>query len=108
MKRGADGSVSYRSDCAVATFVEVTGARYDEAVEVMRAVGYRPGQGTPSQGILSALTSLGWSAVKTSVRIEDAERASRNGRVFIVYGRKGSKAHSWSILNGTANRPYHP
>lgn len=107
--RRNDGTLGYAGDCAVMTYAEVTGASYEESLTALRAAGYIPGRGTPSlTGLETAFSAIGFKVTRSSLDPQSALAASRSGRIFIVSGYKGKKGHSWSIIDGKANRPYYP
>jgi hypothetical protein len=110
MRRAADGTVAYKSDCAVATFSEITGADYDESLGYLRAVGFIPGNGTPAGHIARAFADAGYTVrdITREVSLDGARTASGTGRAFYVSGQKGSKGHAWSIIGGRVNRGYVP
>ena len=109
MRRTADGTVAYRSDCAVQTYIEITGEAYEPAVEALRAVGYRPGQGTPTGGLQAAFEAIGFTVREvTHLGIDRLPALSANGRIFYVSGFKGRKGHAWSVTDGQAHRAYQP
>lgn len=98
------GQVGYKKDCAVQSFIELTGASYDEAVEHLTAVGFRPGiAGTPAGAIVDALTAVGYTVRETPVRYGDL-RGLRGA--YVISGRQGSGGHSWTVIDGTVNRGY--
>jgi hypothetical protein len=109
MRRADDGTVAYQSDCAVQTFAEITGADYDEAAGLLRAAGFRPGSGTPSDGVVQAFRSAGFKVTEvTWIGLDSALHLSASGRCFYVSGQKGRKGHAWSLVGGKANRAYQP
>jgi hypothetical protein len=106
--RARDGELHYKSDCAVSTFAEITGADYEESFQILSASGYRIGRGTPTEALTGALREAGYNAFRSHLDIDGAIAASATGRAFYVSGRKGRKAHAWSITEGRQNRPYFP
>jgi hypothetical protein len=100
------GEVGYRSDCAVQTFMELTGADYDEAVSYLRAVGFAPGGGTPAAKISAAFEAVGYRVREVYVRYDQLKYEYQ--RSFYVTAWKSGKGHAWSVVNGKANRPYQP
>lgn len=109
MKRTADGTVSWKSDCTVQTFVEITGATYDEATEFLRAAGFRPGRGATSDQVRAAFAAAGYTVREaTHHRLDGALRLSHQGRSFYVSGHKPKSGHAWSLIAGKANRPMQP
>ena len=111
LRRDEAGAVWYKSDCAVQTFMEITGATYEEASTAFLAAGFRPGHGTRRDITKAVFESYGYAVTRMSYRfkLEDALRASRSsGRVFYVGGQKSRKAHLWSVMNGRQFRPMFP
>ena len=106
--RRHDGSLGYQGDCAVQTFAEVTGASYDEALELVTAGGYRPGVGTPAAALAGIFTQAGYQATRSWLTLEAATQASKSGRVFYVSAAKRSKGHAWSITEGAQHRAWWP
>lgn len=108
--RRDDTGVWYKSDCAVQTFMEITGATYEEAAAAFLASGFRPGHGTRRDVTRAVFESYGYTVTRMSYRfkLEDALRASRSGRAFYVGGTRGRKAHLWSVINGQQFRPMYP
>ena len=109
MRRDSDGQLHYRSDCAVQTYVEITGEDYEVAVEALRAVGYRPGRGTPKDGLRAAFEAIGFEVREvTHLGIDRLPALSARGRMFYISADKGSKGHAWSIVDGQPHRAYRP
>lgn len=108
--RRDDTGVWYKSDCAVQTFVEITGAAYEEAAAAFLAAGFRPGHGTRRDITQAVFESYGYTVSRMSCGFDlfDAVLASHSGRAFYVGGRKGRKAHLWSVINGSQFRPMCP
>jgi hypothetical protein len=104
------GEIVYQSDCAIRTFAEITGADYDEAVEIMRDAGARPGSGTPKPVLQAALLASGFKVTEVTrvIRVEDAPALSAAGQRFYVTASKGRKGHAWSVMDGAVNRPWWP
>jgi hypothetical protein len=104
------GEIVYRGDCAIRTFAEIAGAGYEEAVEIMRDAGARPGSGTPKPVLQAALLASGFRVTEVTrvIRVEDAPALSAGGRRFYVSGSKGRRGHAWSVIDGTARRAYQP
>ncbi len=103
-----DGTVAYKSDCTVQTFIEITGASYDEATEALKAVGFRPGAGSPSDGLRKAFQAAGFQASPLMIDLDMAQAKSASGRMFFVQAYKGKRGHAWSIVDGNASRAYRP
>src|ERR1700684_3279273 len=75
--RHADGSLGWKSDCAVQTFSEITGADSDEAFTALTAAGYRIGRGTPFGALAAVFLTSGYAATRSPLTIEEAVIASR-------------------------------
>lgn len=114
-----DSGIQYRDDCAVQSYVEITGEDYEGSIELFRSLGYVPGRGTPAKAITEALTRVGFGTERRGlgqvadrkVRAEgfttgDAIDASRRGRVFLLIGSDRRGAHAWTIIDGKVNRHY--
>jgi hypothetical protein len=99
--------VRFRNDCGIATFAELTGMDYEFSSEVLREAGFRPSNGTPTNGLLSALDAVGYSVreLTGTVRLESAPVASK-GRKFMVAGWTRREGHAWTIIDGTVNRDF--
>jgi hypothetical protein len=109
----------YRDDCGVASFRELTGASYDEAVEAIGS-GFNPRTGTQPAALKSAIESVGYSvrqaglgivsARKTKtdgLTVPDARAASVGGRrSFLLIGADRHGAHAWTIVDGKVNRAF--
>lgn len=109
IRRDVQGRVGYQSDCAVRTFAEITGAGYEEAADYLRDAGFRPGSGTPWDNVQLAFEAAGFQVTDvTRLGLAAALSLSAQGRCFYVLGQKGRKAHAWSLVDGTASRPYQP
>ncbi len=108
MRRLEDGSAAYKSDCTIQTFIEITGASYDEAAAALQAAGFRPGAGTPAGGVGRALAAAGFGVCRIRIDLDTAQALSARGRVFFVAGYKGKRGHAWTLLDGKANRAYRP
>jgi hypothetical protein len=107
MRRTADGGLAYKKDCAVQSFVELTGAGYEEAVGYLREAGFRPGvAGTPQEGVVKALQAVGYT-VREVTHYRIGTLASRKGS-FVISGQKGRKGHSWTVVDGVPSRAYQP
>jgi hypothetical protein len=106
IKRSADGSVSFGSDCTVKAVANLLGGSYTEAAELMAANGFRPGHGAKASGIEAAFKSAGFTVRPTSYSLIEAMAASQKGRSFYAIGRRGKKAHAWAITGGAAYEPY--
>jgi hypothetical protein len=102
------GKTVYQRDCAIQTFAEITGVGYEEAAEIMRDAGARPGSGTPKPVGPAALVACGFTVTEVTrvIRIEDAPALSASGRRFYVSASKGRRGHAWSVTDGQANRPW--
>lgn len=96
----------YDTDCALSSYCELTGQTYEQADAVMRSVGFRPGEGTPEEGILPALSVNGYGTRCVSYRVEDLPRYSLNGHRFLVIGWTEDYKHAWTVINGKRNRPF--
>jgi hypothetical protein len=106
IRRDADGTVGYTKDCAVQTFVEITGADYEEAAGYLRAAGFRPSSGTPAAtGLRDALTAAGYSVREVTGAVRYDDLAHLPGSYYIS-GRRGSRGHAWSVIDGTPRRAY--
>jgi hypothetical protein len=109
MRRDADGKVAYQGDCAVQTYVEITGEDYEPAAEALRAVGYVPGKGTPKDGLSAAFEAIGFQVREvTYLGLQALPAMSAAGRMFFVSADKGRKGHAWSVTDGQPNRAYQP
>ena len=112
MKRASDGTVRFKSDCAVLAYMEITGSSYDESLSALRKVGYAPGRGTPSDTITTAFTDAGFRVLDVTRRYDLSSLPSisaTDGSAFLVIAAKGSKGHAWPITDGKANgNPYQP
>jgi len=106
MRRDDDGEIRFQGDCAVDTFREITGVDYDFAVEVMLAVGYRPGAGTPAGQLAEAFASVGMTATRIPLAYDSAPAFSRRGRKFYAEGWAGRQGHAWTILDGIQRRHF--
>jgi hypothetical protein len=109
MKRTKDGDLRFQKDCAVQTFTEIMACDYGLAAEVLLASGFRPGFGTYETDITAAFESVGCTVTSvTYLGPVGAMAYSLTGRRFFVTGRKGGKAHAWSVIDGEEHRPYFP
>lgn len=108
LRRTASGEVAYKADCAVQTFMELTGADYTEALAHMTQHGFAPGGGTPADKISEAFEAVGYQVreVTREVRYEDLRFAAN--RSFYVVGWKGKKCHAWSVAEGKTRRAFRP
>lgn len=103
MRRLGNGAVAYRSDCTVATFCEITGAGYDEAAELLKATGFRPGAGARPAELNAAFGVAGYhvtehpaSLLPVELAVEDAAAGKRC--YWVAGRRKGARqAHAWSV-----------
>lgn len=112
IRRTSDGTTRYDKDCAVATFAELTGTTYAEATEIMTNAGFRPGKGTPESNISTAFTTTGFTVREVTRNLTPeaalAVTALAPQRMFYVVGRKGTRAHAWSISTGQVRRAFKP
>jgi hypothetical protein len=110
MRRTPAGELAWDNDCTVATYTELTGAPYGQAVEAMRAAGYKPGLGLHRDQLAAALRAAGYQVtdVTRRYRAEDLAALSAQGRMFWLSGQKGSRRHSWTVTGGAPRRAYAP
>jgi hypothetical protein len=118
-RSGEDANSFYfANDCAIASFREITGASYDEAVGAIGS-GFSPRTGTKTEALKAAIESVGFRLVKqglgkvtargirsSGLTIPEARAASLDGRVFLLVGSGREGAHAWTILDGQVNRPF--
>lgn len=110
LRRDDDGNVVYQNDCAVETFMEITGTKsYEVAAAVLKSFGYNPSYGAPADSLKLAFASAGYRVrdVTRLISYDSLAHFSTQGRKFFVTGRKGKKGHAWTIIDGKENRPYH-
>lgn len=86
------------SDCSVRTIVNLTGADYAEAVELLAAAGRRNGCGASETNVVDALAAAGWTARSTGSTLA---AAVASGRSFFVAARRGRKGHAYAIVAGS-------
>jgi len=91
------GSDRQRNDCTIQTVVNLTGAEYSEAQELLEAQGKRKGAGSTKEQTIAALAECGWVATRSSLTIEQAQRS---GRSFFVSARRNRVGHAWAIVAG--------
>jgi hypothetical protein len=108
IKRSADGTLGWQSDCAVQLFADLTQVSYDDAVDTLRAVGFRPKHGTPIDGVRTALTAAGQHVTEIRLHYITATQLSHTGRRFFVVGWKGKACHTWPLIAGRAPRALQP
>lgn len=94
------GKDRFNNDCAVLSFVEVTGATYEEAVEALLATGdYRPGHGINIDALLRALADNGFAATPTSAvtrgMVLVAAWDRRGGHAYTINNDKPCRAGRW-------------
>lgn len=108
MRRTPAGELAWDNDCTVATYTELTGAPYGQAVEAMRAAGYTPGRGLHRDQLAAALRAAGYQVtdVTRRHRVTDLAALSARGRMFWVSAQKGSRRHSWTVTGGAHRRAY--
>jgi len=122
IRRGAGENKNqfyFTNDCAVASFQELTGAGYDEAVEAL-GDGFAPRAGTKTTAIIEALEAAGYRTERAGLgtvsargaradglTIPEARAASTDGkRQFLIVGHDRYDAHAWTITDGRVNRAF--
>jgi hypothetical protein len=91
------GSMEHRNDCTVKAFVNLTGADYAEAVELLRNFGRKNGRGMQSEQLQDALKWFGFRITRSTLRLEDAPAT---GKTFLVSARRGKLGHAFVIQDG--------
>jgi len=93
------GSDQQFNDCTVWTVVNLTGADYTEAAELLAAAGRKDGHGACATAVHQVLTDCGWTVSSTNLTV--AEAMCRPGQ-YHVSARRGGVGHSFCIINGQA------
>jgi hypothetical protein len=91
------GSDRQRNDCTVVALAHLTGATYDEAVEMLAVQGREAGQGAHRSLVREALAAAGWATHQPAVSIAEA---LVDGGSYYVSAQRGKVRHGFAIVAG--------
>lgn len=90
------GTDRHANDCTVITVATLTGASYEEALELLSEAGRRNGKGTSSEAVTKALEAAGWTVTPSSIRLE----ALPSSGSYYVSAHRGRQGHAFAVVNG--------